>query len=92
MREHHSTETRPTLLARILSLPVLLWRATAPMRTPRCRFYPSCSTYALEALRTHGAFRGTWLSVRRVLSCHPWNPGGVDHVPATRGASREDRR
>ena len=64
---------------------VLLVRAyqllVSPLLGPRCRFYPSCSAYALDALRVHGALRGTWLAVRRVLRCHPWNPGGVDDVP-----------
>lgn len=53
----------------------------SPLLGPVCRFYPSCSSYAVTALRTHGAVRGTWLVVRRLLRCHPWNPGGVDHVP-----------
>jgi uncharacterized protein len=53
----------------------------SPMLGPRCRFYPSCSAYAVEAITTHGALRGTWLAGRRLLRCHPWNPGGVDHVP-----------
>lgn len=46
-----------------------------------CRFHPSCSDYALEALDTHGALRGTGLAARRILRCHPWNPGGYDPVP-----------
>lgn len=53
----------------------------SPLLGPRCRFYPSCSAYAVEALTRHGALRGTWLATRRLLRCHPWNPGGVDHVP-----------
>ncbi|HEX8805446.1 MAG TPA: membrane protein insertion efficiency factor YidD [Candidatus Aquilonibacter sp.] len=48
---------------------------------PRCRFYPSCSQYAAEAIQKHGAFRGTALAIARVLRCHPWHPGGVDPVP-----------
>jgi uncharacterized protein len=58
-----------------------LYRATAIMRSPRCRFLPTCSTYAVEAVRTHGALRGSWLAMRRVGRCHPWNPGGIDPVP-----------
>ncbi len=48
-----------------------------------CRFEPSCSHYAIEALHTHGAVRGSALAARRVLRCHPWNPGGYDPVPAS---------
>jgi putative membrane protein insertion efficiency factor len=55
--------------------------AISPMLGPRCRFYPSCSTYSLEAIRTHGAGRGSWLAARRVCRCHPWNAGGLDPVP-----------
>ena len=62
----------------------------SPLLGPSCRFYPSCSAYGLEALRVHGAVRGSWLTVRRVLRCHPWNPGGVDEVPPAR-ASRSHR-
>lgn len=53
----------------------------SPMRPPTCRFYPSCSTYALTAIQRFGIVRGSWLATRRLLRCHPWNPGGVDHVP-----------
>jgi uncharacterized protein len=56
----------------------------SPLLGPRCRFYPSCSAYAVTALQTHGALRGSWLAVRRLGRCHPWNPGGVDHVPPAR--------
>ena len=53
----------------------------SPMRPQTCRFYPSCSTYALTAVRRFGVLHGSWLAARRLLRCHPWNPGGVDHVP-----------
>lgn len=53
----------------------------SPMLGPRCRFYPSCSNYAIEALRVHGAARGSWLAARRVGRCHPWHAGGLDPVP-----------
>jgi putative membrane protein insertion efficiency factor len=54
----------------------------SPMLGPNCRFYPTCSQYAVEALDTHGALRGTWLTLKRLGRCHPWHPGGVDPVPA----------
>lgn len=73
---------RTSLLARLLLGLLTVYRWTAVVRAPRCRFYPSCSTYAVEAVRVHGALRGSILSGRRLLRCHPWNPGGVDHVPA----------
>lgn len=53
----------------------------SPLLGPRCRFYPSCSSYAIEALQEHGAVCGSYLAMRRLLRCHPWNPGGVDPVP-----------
>ncbi|UUW90940.1 membrane protein insertion efficiency factor YidD [Pimelobacter simplex] len=58
----------------------------SPFLGPSCRYYPSCSAYAVEALRVHGAIKGTWLAIRRLLRCHPWAPGGVDHVPPRRSA------
>ncbi len=60
----------------------------SPMTPQTCRFYPSCSQYAVVAIRRHGALRGTWLAARRVLRCHPWNPGGVDDVPPVRPSRR----
>lgn len=53
----------------------------SPLLGPRCRFYPSCSHYAVEALQRHGAIRGSGLTVRRIVRCHPLNPGGLDPVP-----------
>ena len=53
----------------------------SPLLGRNCRFYPSCSSYALEALERHGAVRGSLLATRRICRCHPWNPGGFDPVP-----------
>jgi uncharacterized protein len=67
---------------RFVALPVIAYRRwLSPALPARCRFYPSCSAYALEALAVHGAWRGTGLAVRRLLRCHPFNPGGYDPVP-----------
>jgi len=53
----------------------------SPLIGPNCRFWPSCSDYAIEAFRLHGVVHGGGLAARRILRCHPWNPGGVDPVP-----------
>lgn len=73
---------RPGPLAWLLLLPVHLYRKTlGPLLPPSCRFYPTCSAYAVEALTRHGAFGGLYLTVRRLLRCGPWHPGGIDEVP-----------
>ena len=75
-------ETVPTRSARVLIAPIIAYqRFLSPLLAPRCRFAPSCSQYAVEALREHGAARGLWLAVCRLARCHPFNPGGYDPVP-----------
>ncbi len=63
----------------------------SPFVPPSCRFYPTCSAYAEEAVQRHGCIRGAWLSVRRLLRCHPFGPHGPDPVPLT-GLDREGQR
>ncbi|KAF1681646.1 membrane protein insertion efficiency factor YidD [Bacillus mexicanus] len=53
----------------------------SPLTPPACRFYPTCSQYGIEAIKTHGALKGGWLTIKRILKCHPFHPGGVDPVP-----------
>ena len=60
----------------------------SPLLPPTCRFYPSCSQYALGALARHGAVRGTGLTAVRIAKCHPWHPGGIDPVPEIRNPNR----
>lgn len=81
--------TAPDLLRHLLRLParalaflVVVYQWTIrPLIGPNCRFTPSCSDYAITALRTHGAVRGGYLGARRILRCNPWHPGGHDPVP-----------
>ena len=74
-----------TAAARALAAPVRLYQALRTGRPSPCRYVPTCSAYALEALAAHGAVRGAWLTVRRLGRCHPWGGLGVDPVPAREG-------
>nr|WP_314774655.1 membrane protein insertion efficiency factor YidD [uncultured Porphyromonas sp.] len=66
----------------LLTLPILFYKdAISPLTPPSCRFTPSCSTYALEAIRRHGPIYGIYLALRRILRCHPWGGSGYDPVP-----------
>ena len=72
----------PGFSGRLLIALVTAYRyMLSPMLGRHCRFYPSCSAYAVEALERHGALRGAWLAVKRLARCHPWHPGGYDPVP-----------
>jgi len=76
----------------MLALPIYLYRyLVSPMLPPACRFQPSCSEYALEALRVHGPVAGVLLAVRRVARCHPWGGWGFDPVPARGAANFRNR-
>lgn len=76
---------RRVLVWPLLALVRLYRRFISPLLPATCRFYPSCSTYALTALLRFGPFKGSWLALRRLGRCHPWNSGGVDHVPPREG-------
>lgn len=62
--------------------------AISPLLGENCRFYPSCSEYALIAIARHGVAKGLWLAARRLLRCHPWHHGGYDPVPATHDSTK----
>ena len=64
----------------------LYQRLVSPLFPPSCRFVPTCSQYAKQAILTHGLARGSYLAARRILRCHPFNPGGYDPVPGTKEA------
>ena len=86
-----SGNTRPKVTgARALAIwPLRIYqRYLSPLKgAPSCRFHPTCSSYAIEAIEVHGALKGSWLGLKRVLRCHPFHPGGYDPVPPKRGAA-----
>ena len=84
--------TRSPLAWLLLGLVGLYRIALSPALGQRCRFDPSCSSYAAEAVRAHGAVRGGWLALRRLLRCHPWGGAGHDPVPPARPARRSAAR
>ncbi len=70
------------LVARLLIGAILVYRYTlSPLLGPRCRYLPTCSAYALEAVQRHGPWRGGWLAIKRLCRCHPWGGAGHDPVP-----------
>ncbi len=77
-------------MQKILILLIKGYRAIlSPIMGNQCRFYPTCSCYTEEAIRQHGALRGSWLGMRRIARCHPWNEGGIDPVPGTEHLYKE---
>ena len=84
IKEPRSTLDQVSQIMRniILTLIRFYQAAISPMLAPRCRFYPSCSEYAAEAINHHGALRGLWLGLSRLGKCHPFHPGGFDPVPS----------
>jgi putative membrane protein insertion efficiency factor len=89
MNAHHGS---PTWAARAVTAPIRAYqRLISPLLGARCRFHPSCSEYAAQAILRHGPLRGIYLACRRVLRCHPWNPGGIDEVPEVFGLRAKDR-
>jgi uncharacterized protein len=77
-----------TLLGWIVLIPVYFYKyAISPFIPASCRYIPTCSTYAVEAVKIHGPFKGFWLATKRIARCHPWGTGGYDPVPPKK---RED--
>ncbi|GIQ68107.1 membrane protein insertion efficiency factor YidD [Xylanibacillus composti] len=69
-------------MKRIVQAPIRIYRKfISPLKPPTCRFYPTCSAYALEAVEKHGAIKGLGLTAKRIVKCHPFHPGGIDPVP-----------
>ncbi len=88
-----ATDAAPTPrgpIERLVLGAINLYRMTAPARTPRCRYIPSCSAYAVEAVEVHGLGRGSWLAVRRLGRCHPFGSFGFDPVPERNDHSADD--
>lgn len=84
----------PSLLRRtvrqVVLLPVYFYRACiSPMLPPSCRYTPTCSQYAIEAVKTHGIFSGSWLAIKRIARCNPWGGSGYDPVPPKKGKKVE---
>ena len=70
------------LLSQLLILPILFYKSyISPLTPPSCRYTPTCSQYAIEAIRKHGPFKGLWLAIKRICRCHPWGGSGYDPVP-----------
>jgi putative membrane protein insertion efficiency factor len=81
MRSTQRAVIRGAIRAAIFGLIRAYQLGISPLLGARCRYYPSCSQYALEAVAVHGSVRGSWLAIRRLARCHPFHPGGYDPVP-----------
>lgn len=86
----------PNAISRALAKPLILvvrfYRvAISPWLGTRCRYQPTCSSYAIEALQVHGALKGSWLAARRIGRCHPWGGSGYDPVPGTEDSNDDAR-
>ena len=96
--EHRARRQLPAVVRFIWHLPrniliivlKLYRRVVSPTYGQVCRFFPSCSAYALEAVTVHGAVKGSWFAVRRIVRCHPWNSGGLDPVPSPANVDWDD--
>jgi len=78
------------IVRRTLQAPIRFYRKfISPLKPPTCRFLPTCSAYALEAIEVHGAAKGSYLAVKRICKCHPFHPGGFDPVPPRAGDTRD---
>ncbi|MDD7101801.1 MAG: membrane protein insertion efficiency factor YidD [Bacteroidaceae bacterium] len=78
----HITRHISVLIAWLLIMPIRFYQKfISPLTPPSCRFTPTCSQYAVEALRKHGPVKGLWLAIRRIARCHPWGGSGYDPVP-----------
>lgn len=82
---------KTSIAAKLLTGSVRFYQcAVSPMFPPACRFTPTCSSYAIEALQTHGAAKGSWLALRRIARCHPWGGCGYDPVPPSGKKDRDN--
>ena len=79
-----------TIFRQIYLLPVRFYRLfISPVLGPHCRFQPTCSSYAIEAVELYGILKGSWMAIRRITRCHPWHPGGYDPVPKSTEADHQ---
>jgi putative membrane protein insertion efficiency factor len=69
------------MLKKLVIVVVKGYQKAAFLKTPSCRFYPSCSNYSIQAIEKYGVIKGGWLTAKRIIRCHPFNPGGYDPVP-----------